>query len=198
MLTTGVVTGAQQVGGGPHYDPWGSAGLCSRYSLPHCHHHGPVGADPFPAEGSKGCPDAVNSPSCPDKCDHDAVNRTFANDKYTFSGQVATFPAKSVAAIQASIIRDGPVAATMWVTADFENYAGGVYKDSGGIQLGQHAIRIVGWGVDGGVSYWKVANSWNRWWGEKGFFRIVRGKNELEIESYVTASSPGATWKKRL
>ena len=47
------------------------------------------------------------------------------------------------------------------VYADFENYAGGVYKQTTDKTLGGHAVRIVGWGVDSGTKYWKVANSWN-------------------------------------
>ena len=40
---------------------------------------------------------------------------------------------------------------------------------------GGHAVRIVGWGVDAGTKYWKVANSWNPYWGESGYFRIKKG-----------------------
>ena len=29
--------------------------------------------------------------------------------------------------------------------------------------LGGHAIKIYGWGVEGGVDYWLVANSWNNY-----------------------------------
>jgi hypothetical protein len=31
-------------------------GFCSPFSLPHCHHHGDSGTDPYPAEGTDGCP----------------------------------------------------------------------------------------------------------------------------------------------
>lgn len=30
-----------------------------------------------------------------------------------------------------------------------------------------------------------MANSWGTDWGEDGYFRIVRGSNECEIESFV-------------
>jgi cathepsin B len=82
---------------------------------------------------------------------------------------------------------NGPGEVSFTVYADFEAYTGGVYEHKTGSQLGGHAVRFIGWGVDAGTPYWTVANSWNEDWGEKGFFRIVRGKNECGIEaSYVT------------
>jgi cathepsin B len=53
-----------------------------------------------------------------------------------------------------------------------------------GEELGGHAIKIIGYGTDSdsGLKYWLVANSWNTIWGEKGFFRIVKGSNECGIE----------------
>merc|ERR1719226_51117 len=50
---TGAVTGGQYHGTGPFGE-----GLCSDFSLPHCHHHGPQGQDPYPAENAPGCPHA--------------------------------------------------------------------------------------------------------------------------------------------
>ena len=81
-------------------------------------------------------------------------------------------------------------------TQDFEDYAGGIYQRTTGKPAGGHAVKIVGWGVENGTKYWKVANSWNPYWGEKGFFRIVRGKNECGIEDQVTGSPSGAKWTK--
>ena len=37
----------------------------------------------------------------------------------------------------------------------------------------------------------------NGYWGEDGHFRIVRGVDECEIESHVTATSAGATWARK-
>jgi hypothetical protein len=46
--------------------------------------------------------------------------------------------------------------------------------------------------------YWKVANSWNPFWGEEGYFRIVRGDSAGNggIEDQVTGSPTDATWSK--
>merc|ERR1712093_654226 len=78
----GVVTGGQVGGSGPM-----GKGFCSDFSMPHCHHHGPQGQDPYPAEGTTGCPQQ-KSPRGPKKCDASAKapHNNFAADKYTFSG----------------------------------------------------------------------------------------------------------------
>eukprot|EP01013_Petalomonas_cantuscygni_P030406 TRINITY_DN56377_c0_g1_i1.p1 TRINITY_DN56377_c0_g1~~TRINITY_DN56377_c0_g1_i1.p1 ORF type:complete len:365 (+),score=77.03 TRINITY_DN56377_c0_g1_i1:25-1095(+) len=189
---SGLVTGGQFNGTGPF-----GAGYCSDFSLPHCHHHGPQGSDPYPDEGTPGCPTA-SSPSCPRSCDAgaQAPHNDFSTDAYTFQGDVTTYPDEQ--SIQEAIMTDGPVEAAFTVYADFANYVSGVYRHVSGSMMGGHAIRIVGWGVDSasGEKYWKVANSWNPYWGEHGYFRILRGQDECGIESQVTASSKGATWSK--
>jgi len=53
--------------------------------------------------------------------------------------------------------------------------------------IGRHAIKILGWGIEHGMPYWLCANSWNTEWGDKGFFKIARGHNEVEIETDITA-----------
>jgi len=60
--------------------------------------------------------------------------------------------------------------------------------------VGGHAVKVVGWGVEGGVKYWKIANSWNPYWGEKGYFRIKFG--EGGIDAQAVASDPAAKWSR--
>jgi len=187
---SGAVTGGQYHGSGPF-----GAGMCSDFSLPHCHHHGPQGDDPFPAEGQPGCPHA-SSPQCPTKCDASAATEhsDFRQDKYSFRGEVSS--ASGERQIQQMIMAGGPVETAFTVYSDFENYVGGIYHHVTGEAAGGHAVKFVGWGVEGGVKYWKVANSWNPHWGEKCYFRIRRGNNEGGIEDQVTGASHGATWGK--
>lgn len=55
---------------------------------------------------------------------------------------------------------------------------------------GNHAIRIIGWGETNGVKYWLCANSWGTTYGEKGYFRIIRGTNNCGIEEHIYAGLP--------
>merc|ERR1712186_30618 len=98
----GVVSGGQYQGSGPF-----GKGMCSDFSLPHCHHHGPQGDDPYPAEGQPGCPSA-SSPKCPKKCDSTAAaeHSDFLSDKYAFVGKVSS--ASGEREIQQMIMAGGP------------------------------------------------------------------------------------------
>lgn len=55
-----------------------------------------------------------------------------------------------------------------------------------------HETQVLGWGTEDGVAYWLVANSWNYDWGDGGFFKILRGKNEGGIESGIVAGLANA------
>merc|ERR1712072_1307849 len=183
----GVVSGGQYQGSGPF-----GKGLCSDFSLPHCHHHGPQGSDPYPAEGKPGCPHE-NSPAGPKACDSGS-KLTSGQDKYSYNGQTVT--ANGATEIQKAVMAGGPMEVAFTVYSDFENYASGIYHHVSGGQVGGHAVKVVGWGVDSGTKYWKIANSWNPYWGEKGYFRIARGGNEGGFENQVLGSSPTAKWSK--
>lgn len=188
---SGVVTGDQYQGTGPF-----GGGMCADYSLPHCHHHGPQGDDPYPAEGQPGC-ESQRSPQCPTQCNPTASSNhsNFAQDKYSFEGEV--IQAEGEEEIQQAIMAGGPMEVAFTVYSDFEDYTSGIYHHVTGTMAGGHAVKMVGWGVEDGTKYWKVANSWNPHWGENGYFRIRRGHNEGGIENQAVGSSPDAVWSKK-
>ncbi|XP_041770089.1 tubulointerstitial nephritis antigen-like isoform X1 [Anopheles merus] len=101
--------------------------------------------------------------------------------------------------IMAEIKDRGTVQAIMRVYRDFFSYRSGIYRHSAAATPAEersayHSVRLIGWGEErvgyDVVKYWIAINSWGQWWGENGRFRILRGSNECDIESYVLASNP--------
>lgn len=85
--------------------------------------------------------------------------------------------------MMAEIVARGPIVCVISATAALEAYTGGIFNDTTGAMTPNHAISVVGWGVEGNVPFWIVRNSWGTFWGERGWFRIVRGTDNLGIES---------------
>jgi cathepsin X len=80
----------------------------------------------------------------------------------------------------------------------FHNYTGGIYEDITGDTKIDHEVAVVGYGEENREKYWLVRNSWGTWWGENGFFRVVRGKNNIMIESDCVYALPKDTWTKKI
>ncbi|XP_005997289.1 tubulointerstitial nephritis antigen-like [Latimeria chalumnae] len=100
--------------------------------------------------------------------------------------------------VMKEIMENGPVQAIMDVHEDFFVYKSGIYqrtpvsrgKPEQYRRHGTHSVKIIGWGEERqhngeNAKYWIAANSWGRNWGEDGYFRISRGKNECNIETFI-------------
>ena len=94
--------------------------------------------------------------------------------------------------IRYDIFRWGPVCSAMKIYPDFYTFKGkGIYEwNKQYQQVGAHAIEIVGWGEQSNKKYWIVKNSWGTDWGDEGYFKILRGVNECEIEENVITGVP--------
>lgn len=92
------------------------------------------------------------------------------------------------------LIQRGPFACSIAVTQELDDYKGGIFWDQTDDKHTVHEVSIVGWGEENGIPYWRIRNSWGSHWGEEGFFRIVRGQNNLAIESSCYWATPVNTW----
>eukprot|EP01035_Chromulina_nebulosa_P017557 gene17557-23121_t len=87
-------------------------------------------------------------------------------------------------AIMSEIYARGPVSAYINAYC-IEDYTGGINNyDTCVGSVTNHAIQLNGWGTENGVDYWIGRNSWGTYWGEHGFFRIVRGGNYKPKRGY--------------
>ncbi|KAG4942418.1 hypothetical protein JHK85_047064 [Glycine max] len=73
-----------------------------------------------------------------------------------------------------------PVSVAFEVAKDFRFYNNGVYTSTicGSTPMDvNHAVLAVGYGVEDGVPYWIIKNSWGSNWGDNGYFKMELGKN---------------------
>uniref|UniRef100_A0A5S6QTM7 Fibrinogen C-terminal domain-containing protein n=1 Tax=Trichuris muris TaxID=70415 RepID=A0A5S6QTM7_TRIMR len=150
---------------------------CRPYPFAPCDHHmngtlGPCSHDLEP------------TPACKQSC-QSSYKKPYKKDKYygLRSYKINSDPQD----LQKELMINGPMEVAFEVYEDFLVYKEGVYQHKTGSSLGGHAVRLLGWGVENGVPYWLVANSWNTEWGDKGFFKILRGSDECGIESEAVA-----------
>jgi len=153
---------------------------CEPYPLAPCEHHINGTKPPCSSQEAK-------TPTCSKKCQS---GYSTAYDKDKHFGAKAYSVHNDELAIRKEIFANGPVEADFDVYDDFLSYKSGVYQHTTGGYLGGHAIRILGWGTENGTPYWLIANSWNEDWGDKGYFKMIRGKNNCGIESDINAGTP--------
>ena len=131
------------------------------------------------------CPHTIaTTPACKSSC-RSGYNVQY--DKDLHFGKTSYSVPQDEQKIMTEIYTHGSVEAAFTVYSDFMSYKSGVYKHTTGSAEGGHAVKILGWGVENGEKYWLVANSWSTAWGEKGFFKILKGVNECGIESQIVA-----------
>ncbi|KAF4679083.1 hypothetical protein FOZ60_015521 [Perkinsus olseni] len=132
----------------------------------------------------RACPEVMyKTPSCATSCPNDKYRTPFKEDRHSTDDLNPT-QFYSTDSIKKEIMTNGPVSAAFDVYADFPTYKHGVYKHTCGEYLGGHAVKILGWGNYQGEDYWLVMNSWNKNWGDHGFFKIANkdsGINNLVL-----------------
>ncbi|KAL0483935.1 dipeptidyl peptidase CTSC [Acrasis kona] len=103
------------------------------------------------------------------------------------------------------VVERGPISINYMVYPSFHYYKHGVYRHNhkqsrffniktahNGVKHWEattHAVAVVGYGeTDEGVRYWICKNSWGDWWGEGGYFKILRGVDECASEMQASSA----------
>jgi len=118
----------------------------------------------------------------------------FAQDNYKFYHSDEYGHVTGEQNMMQEIYQRGPIACGISVPEALEDYTGGIFEDKTGDMDIVHDISVVGYGVENGVKYWTIRNSWGTHFGESGFFRLIRGNNNLNIETQCAWATPLDTW----
>ncbi|KAI8421371.1 hypothetical protein MSG28_009451 [Choristoneura fumiferana] len=109
-----------------------------------------------------------------DKCRYDAKN-SGADDV-----GLVDVPAGAEDKLMAAVATVGPVAVAIDASQEsFQFYSDGVYYDENCSSTNlDHGVLVVGYGTDeAGGDYWLVKNSWGRSWGDLGYIKMARNRD---------------------
>ena len=81
-------------------------------------------------------------------------------------------PQMNPSQLKAAIERSPVALAIQASSLVFMHYAGGVITDSSCGTKINHGVLAVGYGIENGLEYFLVKNSWGETWGDKGYVKI--------------------------
>ncbi|XP_058122493.1 procathepsin L-like [Anopheles ziemanni] len=100
----------------------------------------------------------------------------------TVQGAKALPPDETV--LMQAVASIGPISIVIRYKDSFQHYSSGVYYEAecswGEPHADYHAMLVVGYGkTSDGVEYWLVKNSWGKDWGDSGYIKMARNRNNM-------------------
>ncbi|XP_044758894.1 uncharacterized protein LOC123316744 [Coccinella septempunctata] len=98
-----------------------------------------------------------------------------------------TIPYGDEQSLQQALATVGPISVAIDATETLQSYGGGILRDNTcSSQALNHGVLLVGSGVENGIEYYIVKNSWGPNWGEGGYFRLQKINNQCGIASMAS------------
>ena len=97
---------------------------------------------------------------------------TWAYVNASIGTEDAEYSLPTVNELKAAIYLKGPIAVGMYDDDEFDEYTDGVFYSDQEYSDTNHAVILVGWGIEDGEEYFIGKNSVGTEWGEDGWFKI--------------------------
>ncbi|XP_067824184.1 procathepsin L-like [Heptranchias perlo] len=100
------------------------------------------------------------------------------NDIVTNCNGVEIIPKNSETLLACAVTMVGPISVAVDASHEsFMLYKSGIYNEPKcSSTKPNHAMLVVGYGIDKGRKYWIVKNSWNKTWGIQGYVHMAKDK----------------------
>ena len=141
-----------------------------------------------------------NDENCENVCDYEKYDKKYYVTDYGYIG--GFYGAANEVLMMKELRARGPITGNILSPFMFSAFSGGIYsskiieenvskglnhkslyEDNIFFQKVGHSTTIVGYGEENGIKYWICMNSYGKNWGENGYYRVLRGENEIGIES---------------
>jgi len=139
--------------------------------------------------------DCFDASTCSNKCKQEKSEKGKINIKaldYYYVGDYYGYTNEDN--IYADLRDNGPMVISLAPSYLFSSYRSGIFDADVNTykalniqkpewQKVDHSVVLVGYGVEEGKEYWLIQNSWGANWGDRGYMKLRKGKNLINIES---------------